>query len=93
MHRLGPHDPGLYPKHKLLRIEDGCRTFFEKTDTGEISEFEFDAVVVSLGVRSNTELGEEIQGNFKNVFFVGDALKGGRIESAISGGYKTAFEV
>jgi NADPH-dependent 2,4-dienoyl-CoA reductase/sulfur reductase-like enzyme len=92
MSRLGAHRPEIYTKHKLISINDGTAVF-ETTDTGETKEFSFDAFLVSLGVEPNTELVEELTANFDKVFVIGDALEGGRLEPAISGGYKTAFEL
>ncbi|MDR2197507.1 MAG: NAD(P)/FAD-dependent oxidoreductase [Coriobacteriales bacterium] len=92
MTRLAPHNPGLYPRHKLVRLE-GNTAVFEKTDTGEIVEYHFDDFVVSLGVASNNALVEEISATWERTYVVGDALKSGRLEPAISSGYKTAFEL
>jgi pyruvate/2-oxoglutarate dehydrogenase complex dihydrolipoamide dehydrogenase (E3) component len=92
MTRLLPHDPGLYPKHKLVKL-DGNTAVFEKTDTGEVVEYSFDDFVVSLGVASNNELIEEIKATYERTYVVGDALASGRLEPAISSAYKTAFEL
>jgi thioredoxin reductase len=92
MSRLGAHQPEIYTSHKLVKI-DGQTAVFEAVDTGEVKEFSFDAFLVSLGVRSNTALVEELEAAYDRVFVVGDALQGGRLEPAISGGYKSAFEL
>ena len=62
----------LYPKAPT----GGTRrhkSVFETTDTKEQESYEFDAVVVSLGTASNTELKEEIEKEFEKVEFLGDA--------------------
>ncbi|MDR1422302.1 MAG: NAD(P)/FAD-dependent oxidoreductase [Coriobacteriales bacterium] len=92
MSRLGPHQPEIYTRHKLVRI-DGQTAVFETVDSGEVKEFSFDAFLVSLGVEPNTELVEDLKASYDKVFVVGDALEGGRLEPAISGGYKTAFDL
>jgi 2,4-dienoyl-CoA reductase-like NADH-dependent reductase (Old Yellow Enzyme family)/thioredoxin reductase len=92
MSRLSAHEPEIYTKHKLVKI-DGNTAVFETTDTGEVKEFGFDAFLVSLGVEPNVDLVEDLKTNFDKVFVIGDALKGGRLEPAIRGGYKTAFEL
>jgi 2,4-dienoyl-CoA reductase-like NADH-dependent reductase (Old Yellow Enzyme family)/thioredoxin reductase len=92
MSRLGPHQPEIYTNHKLVKI-DGQTAIFETVDTGEVKEFSFDAFLVSMGVAPNTALVEELKANYERVFVVGDALEGGRLEPAISGGYKAAFEL
>jgi 2,4-dienoyl-CoA reductase-like NADH-dependent reductase (Old Yellow Enzyme family)/thioredoxin reductase len=92
MSRLGAHQPEIYTKHRLVRI-DGDTAVFETTDTGEVKEFTFDAFLVSLGVKPNADLVEELKTSFERVYVVGDALKGGRLASAIGDGYKVAFEL
>jgi 2,4-dienoyl-CoA reductase-like NADH-dependent reductase (Old Yellow Enzyme family)/thioredoxin reductase len=92
MKRLGPHNPGIYTQHKLVKI-DGNKAVFEKVDTGEVVEFTFDVFLLSLGVRSNANQIEEFKLNFDKVYIVGDALQGGRLEPAITTGYKAAFEM
>jgi 2,4-dienoyl-CoA reductase-like NADH-dependent reductase (Old Yellow Enzyme family)/thioredoxin reductase len=90
MSRLGAHQPEIHTRHKLVKI-DGNKAVFELTDGGESKEFVFDAFLVALGVAPNTELVKELEAAFEKVFVIGDALEGGRLEPAISGGYKTAF--
>lgn len=92
MGRVREHGIKLYPNHKLVKI-DGTTVTLEKTDTKELKTFEFDAVVLSLGTTPNTEMVEEIKKTFAKVILLGDAAKAGRIEGAISSGYKEAFEL
>jgi 2,4-dienoyl-CoA reductase-like NADH-dependent reductase (Old Yellow Enzyme family)/thioredoxin reductase len=97
MSRLGAHQPEIYTRHKLVGI-DGNQAVFETvpeddSQAAKRKQFSFDAFLVSLGVKPNTELIDEIKANFENVFVIGDALTGGRLAPAIGGGYKTAFEL
>jgi 2,4-dienoyl-CoA reductase-like NADH-dependent reductase (Old Yellow Enzyme family)/thioredoxin reductase len=92
MSRLGAHQPEIYTQHKLLGIK-GDTASFEALESGDVKEFNFDAFVVSLGVAPNTELVEDLKASFDRTFVVGDALQGGRLEPAITGGYKTAFDL
>ncbi|OBR94228.1 MULTISPECIES: FAD-dependent oxidoreductase [Clostridium] len=92
MGRIAEHEIKLYPKHKLVKI-DGTTVTVETTDTQESKNFDFDAVVVSLGTASNKELVEEIKTVFDKVVLLGDAAKAGRIEAAVGSGYKAAFEL
>nr|MCR5581445.1 hypothetical protein [Pseudobutyrivibrio sp.] len=59
----------------------------------ESVSFDFDEVVVSLGVASNKALNEQFAEAFDNVRFLGDALSTGRIEAAIRTGYLAAAEL
>lgn len=89
MGRISAHKAALYPKHRLVEI-NGTSAVFETADTNETKTYDFDAIVVSLGVVSNTELKEEIEKQFEKVEYLGDALKVGRIEPAIRTGYLAA---
>ena len=92
MGRVASHNTKLYPKHKLVRI-DGTTAIVETTDTIEQKSFTFDAVVVSLGTKSNCELKDELKASFDKVELLGDAAKAGRIEQAIRNGYEAAFNL
>jgi pyruvate/2-oxoglutarate dehydrogenase complex dihydrolipoamide dehydrogenase (E3) component len=96
MSRLGKHQPEIYTRHKLLAIEGDTATFEVLDEQGnplEKKQFSFDAYLLSLGVKSNTELIDDIKAEFERVYVIGDALTGGRLAPAIGGGYKTAFEL
>lgn len=92
MTHIGPLNVPMYPKHKLIGIDNG-KTSFEAIETGETKEFMFDHVVLSLGTTSNKDLVNEIQSNFKIVKILGDATKPGRIRDAIESGYLTAYHL
>jgi len=92
MKRIEKHGIKLYPKHKLIAIE-GTTVVTEKTDTKEVKKFDFDAVVLSLGIEPNNELIDELKLEFDKVILIGDAKKGGKIGNAIASGYKEAFEL
>jgi len=92
MSRIAPKNVAMYPKHRLVEI-DGNKVAFETTDTKEAVSFEFDEVVVSLGVAANKAANEEIAAAFDNVRFLGDALSTGRIAAAVKTGYLAAAEL
>ena len=61
---------------------------------GDEVKIEADAVVLSLGVKSNNSLTEELKGKYDGrVFTIGDAVKSGRIADATSMAYKVATEL
>ena len=61
---------------------------------GDEVKIEADAVVLSLGVKSNNNLSGELQGKYEGrVFTIGDAVKSGRIADATSMAYKVATEL
>ena len=90
MGRLMPFKPGVFTKHRLVRI-DGDTATFEDMDTGAKKETVADAFVISLGVAPSTELVDLIKERFDKVFVIGDAIKGGRLEPAISTAYEATF--
>lgn len=92
MGRINSYNTELYPKHRLVEISE-TTAIFENMETREQKSYDFDAIVVSLGTASNTELKDEIEGAFERVVFLGDALKAGRIENAIRTGYVAAAEL
>ena len=78
-----------YPSHQLMEItEDAVIT--KNLLTGENESIRVNDVVLSLGVRSNTELAKALEGADVPVISIGDAEKTGRIHTAIHSGYKAA---
>ena len=49
----------LYPKHKLIKIDNG-KTTFELMEDNKIKDYSFDNVIISLGTKPNNELLQEI---------------------------------
>ena len=78
----------LLPKHTLLSI--GADNV--KLD-GAVTEIPCDAVVLSLGVKSEDSLFKEISGSFTNIYNIGDSKKIGRIVNAVTEGYLLAYNL
>lgn len=57
---------------------------------GEAAHYDFDAVVLSLGARSDRSLVEKFEAAFDNVYTIGDAVKVGRIADATAQAYDVA---
>ncbi len=89
MGRINAYKPRFYPKHRLIELK-GATAVFEMTDIHRMAEYDFDSVVVSLGMQPNREMTEEIEAAFERVIYLGDAKKAGRIEQAIRNGYLEA---
>lgn len=93
--RILPHDPDLYPGHQVLSVECGSTASGSVTakdlTTGETVTIPADTVVLAVGIRPRTEMIEQFQNAFDNVITVGDALKGGRIATAIRQGFEAAY--
>lgn len=83
---------GLHPVHKLHKILDRS-IVLEKLDTNEMVETPVDAVVLSLGVRPNNTIANEMKGNFANVKCIGDVNAPREIAQAMSEGYTEAFNL
>lgn len=87
--RITPHNPGLYPGHKLLSIGEGC-VKLEKADGGQV-ELAADSVVLALGVRPRGDVVKAFERGCRNVRAAGDARQGGRIATAVREGYEAAY--
>ena len=87
--RITPHNPGLYPGHKLLSIGEGC-VKLEKADGGQV-ELAADSVVLALGVRPRSDVVKAFERGCRNVRAAGDARQGGRIATAVREGYEAAY--
>lgn len=61
--------------------------------TGVTSEIECDKVVLSMGVRPDDSLYNEIKDEFKNIYKIGDCVKTGRIFNATQDGYNIAKSI
>jgi NADPH-dependent 2,4-dienoyl-CoA reductase/sulfur reductase-like enzyme len=82
----------MLPSHKLAKITDE-KIVLEKVDTKEIVEAPVDAVILSLGVRSNNQMEDAIKSAFTNVKVIGDASKPRKIAQAISEGFEEAYKL
>ncbi|MBO6093671.1 MAG: FAD-dependent oxidoreductase [Oscillospiraceae bacterium] len=89
MERIRSYHPGIYTSHKLKAItEQGVLA--EDLSTGEDLFLPADTVVLSLGVKPDTETAEAFRQAFDHVIVVGDNEKSGRIPHAIRDGYSKA---
>ncbi len=83
----------FYTSHKLLEINDGSISA-ENVITGEKKTINCDFVVLSLGVRPETALFNQLEadGKFK-VYNIGDSDKIGRIANATESAYQLAVSL
>ncbi|WNS41387.1 FAD-dependent oxidoreductase [Paenibacillus sp. MMS20-IR301] len=88
--RLKKDGVQLLAAMKLVEVKDNA-IVLEHTATGEISVLETDAVVLSIGVRSERGLADELKRVMPQVKLLGDAAKPGRIGQAIQSGFETAY--
>ncbi|HAH63131.1 MAG TPA: enoate reductase, partial [Treponema sp.] len=86
MQTLNNGETTFLPGRRLERIEDHKLVLVQKNNVREI--LRFDAVVLSLGVRSNNKITDELKGCCEKLFVAGDAFKPGRIKDAIHEAYK-----
>jgi thioredoxin reductase len=78
---------------KLVAIH---RTFIALESTGmhkENTTLQCDQVVLSLGVKSENVLYNELKTIIENVFIIGDASESGRIAQATESAYKVAVAI
>lgn len=80
----------LLPSSKLTNIKDG-ELEIENTKTHEMTTLKTDALVLSLGVKSNNEIVKSVEENYKIVEILGDACKPGRVVDAMLNGFEKAY--
>lgn len=88
--RLKKSGVELLASTKLIEVKDGA-IVLENTSTGEVTEREADAVVLSIGVAPESSFTEELKQALPNVQVIGDAGRPGRIGQAIQTGFETAY--
>ena len=89
MERINGYHAKIYTGHRLKAVTaEGALT--ENLATGEEILVPADTVVLSLGVRPDTETAELFRRQFENVLVIGDNEKSGRIPHAMRDGYGKA---
>ena len=81
------------PGHKLLSVNEDSVTLERMSDGANIN-VDVDFVVLSLGVRPDTVLYDEIKNSSKyKVYNIGDSVKIGRIANATESAYQLAISI
>jgi pyruvate/2-oxoglutarate dehydrogenase complex dihydrolipoamide dehydrogenase (E3) component len=88
--RLAKNGVSLLPCSKLTDIKDG-EIVIENTKDKSVTTIKADAVVLSLGVKSNTEMVNAIEENYEIVEILGDSSKTGRVVDAMFDGFEKAY--
>lgn len=79
------------PSHKLVEIE-AASIKLEK-DNGEFVDLPVDYVVLSLGVKADQTLVDELVSHFDQVVKIGDTAQIGRIANAVETGFVAAYHL
>jgi 2,4-dienoyl-CoA reductase-like NADH-dependent reductase (Old Yellow Enzyme family)/thioredoxin reductase len=90
--RLKKFSPEYVTGHKLVEI---CVTHIclQNILTKKIVTHDIDKVVISVGMKANNAIHEELARHFKRVFVIGDAKKVGRIATATSDGFDVGLNL
>ena len=80
----------LFYDNKVVKYADG-KVIAESTKDGHITELPADVVIMSLGVRSNDALYQELLTKHPSVWKAGDALAIGKINKAVLHGSKFGY--
>lgn len=88
--RIKPYEPGLYPGHVLVSIQDGSVTVKELA-TDKQFDIEADIVIMAAGIRPRVDVVESFRDAFDKVLVAGDARKGGRIATAVREGFEAGW--
>ncbi|HPC86227.1 MAG TPA: NAD(P)/FAD-dependent oxidoreductase [Smithellaceae bacterium] len=90
--RLKAYSTDFITSHKLTGISaDGIT--LENIADGRRREEKADAVVLSVGVRSDRALADQLRPHFSRLFMIGDARRVGRIPQAVRDGFDTAWNL
>lgn len=93
MPKLKQGGTAFMPGHKLLLINDSSVTL-ERISDGKRINLDADYVVLSLGVRPDTSLYDEIKNcSSYKVYNIGDSVKIGRIANATESAYQLALSI
>ena len=90
MSRIQPFGTEFKTGKRLMAIRED-RIIVEDVENSKLEEIPADAVVLSLGVRPETRLYNELKTRLNRVSLVGDANGGGRIATAAHDGFKAAI--
>ncbi|MGH4124595.1 MAG: FAD-dependent oxidoreductase [Clostridium sp.] len=88
--RLAKEGVSLMPCSKLINIKEG-EIDIENTKDQKVTSLKADAVVLSLGVKSNDEMVKTIEENYNIVELLGDVCKPGRVVDAVLNGFEKAY--
>ena len=90
--RLKTYSTDFITGHRLTEISANG-IFLESTGGGKRREEKADAVVLSVGVRSDHALADQLREHFPGLFVIGDARRVGRIPQAVRDGFNTAWNL
>ena len=90
--RIEGHGTKLFTGKRLMKILPD-RVIVEDVKTAELTEIKADNVVLSLGVRPENALYNELKDRMVNVYAVGDAAHGGTIANAVHSAWDTAKNI
>lgn len=86
--RLNARGIKILTNHKLVEI-NSAGILLKRMDKNNLTEkFECDSVVISMGIKSERKLYNELSNRPENLILIGDAKCSGRIYDATSGAYE-----
>ena len=80
----------FYFEHCLVKIDNNCILISDNTCSVEKS-MPIDLVILSLGIRPNTELYDQLKVKFNNIYKIGDCDNLGRIAQAVRSGCNIGY--
>lgn len=92
MSRIQGHGTKMYTGKRLMKILPD-RVIVEDVTTAELQEIKADQVVLSLGVRPENGLYQQLKTRIPRVYLVGDAAGSGTISDAVHSAWDTAKEI
>ena len=92
MSRIQGHGTKMYIGKRLMKILPD-RVIVEDVKTAELQEIKADQVVLSLGVRPENGLYQQLKTRIPRVYLVGDAAGSGTISDAVHSAWDPAKEI
>lgn len=90
MKTLKEHNTTILPSHRLSKVNESSVELINLTKDEKVT-VEADDVVLSLGIRPNRTLLEDLEANFNKVYVIGDANSPARILEAVRQGYEKSY--
>ena len=88
--RLAQMEVPLMPKTMLMEIKEN-EVVVKNTETEEVSSIPCDLAVLSLGVKPNQKLFNDLGDSVDRLEIIGDAAQAGRIANAMKDGFEKAY--
>ena len=75
------------------KVEEITESGVKASRDGNSEFFRGDSVVLAVGMKSNNQLAQELQGRVTRLHVIGDSAEPGKIKEAIESGFQVALTI